>query len=263
MCNINNDKRLLECYKVIRTGIEFENSQIANRLNWSIASQAFLFGALAASIPITISCKKNLYFQGMFEAMGIIREWSPFYPILPFLGIVISVFVLIGTWAAILRLVSFKRKEELLRRRLDGGIYGHAVIPRNQLIHYLGLCPPIFIQVSFIIIWYLIIDPDLKFISKLLLIDLFSGNVENSLMIILLFILFISFSVILAVISIDNPCECSYLISLISIIFFLIALFILYCVPDKPLWSRLYVAFITPFYLCIATAFLSMQELRN
>ena len=209
MCNNNEKKEYLEIYKVIRSRIEFEYSQIGNRLNWLLTSQAFLFIALVSGIKNNDI--KDL--SSVFGAIKFISGNSLLYPILPFLGLIVSFFVIISTWAAILRIANFKKNENCISKILKDCSYNYvkkdcsydyAVTQRNQLIHYLGLSPTIFIPVSFLLIWFFIINPNLDF--GYYDFDLFNNQVANSMAmsIIFLFIFNISLGMFIAIIFIDE-----------------------------------------------------------
>ncbi|MDH3282609.1 MAG: hypothetical protein OEQ18_15990 [Gammaproteobacteria bacterium] len=93
----NNDA----VYRYIRSEIQFEINLINARVNWLIASQAFLFVSLAAG------------------AQGSSAASSMFFPFVPHLGIVLCVFVLVAISAAVWRshLASEVRAGRLLRDR--------------------------------------------------------------------------------------------------------------------------------------------------
>ncbi len=109
-------------YRYIRSEIQFEINLINARVNWLIASQAFLFVPLAAG------------------SQGSSIATSSFFPLIPHLGIVLCMLVLIAVGAAVWRSIQWRRK---CARGAYSGV-GEAdrfsiVIPRTPLIPVMGL----------------------------------------------------------------------------------------------------------------------------
>lgn len=277
MCN-----HYFEVYKNVRSQIGFEYDQIGNRLNWLLISQSFLFGALIINLssivnlasPIALNVLTNgpkLLWHDVFGAVDIIHKWSLFFPILPLLGLLVSVAVLCGVLGAILRIFVWKSKESDLIEKLEScrNSYRYSVIKTKQLLHYLGLVPIIFIPVSFVVIWFFIIFPNLfKF-------DFFSypvGYIEV-VATIFLFILACGFGIFYSVICINSEnClmtkiieiigykikNCKPILFIIATISILFLLFIL--IKYFKFGIFLLITFALSFFIFYVIAYLSIKD---
>lgn len=111
-----------EIYRYIRSEIQFELNLINARVNWLIASQAFLF------VPLVVGTR------------GEDLAASLFFPLIPHLGITLCVLVLIAILAAVWRSVQWRSKCAQGAYAGDGehGVFS-VVIPRTPLIPVMGL----------------------------------------------------------------------------------------------------------------------------
>lgn len=132
-----------EIYKAIPAEIQFELNLINARVNWLVASQAFLF------VPLTIGAKG-----------GALRQ-SLFYPSIPILGIVICLLVLIAISAAVWRSQQWRAKcrhgayagDEQL------GVFS-IVMPRTPAIPRMGLIGTVGVPLTLAATWiYLLVAP--------------------------------------------------------------------------------------------------------
>ena len=130
-------------YRQIRTENQFELNLVTARVNWLIASQAFLF------MPLSVGVRQ--------ESL----DSSLMYPMIPILGITICLLVLISISAAIWRGTQWRLKG------CQGAYYGPAdkheftsIIPRTPAIPYLGSCGALGVPVVLGSAWlYLLIWP--------------------------------------------------------------------------------------------------------
>ena len=111
-----------EIYRYIRSEIQFEINLINARVNWLIASQAFLF------VPLTIGA------QG-----GSITE-SVLFPLVPWLGLLLCLLVSVAILAAVWRSVQWRAKCARGPYAGEGehGVFS-IVLPRSPLIPLMGL----------------------------------------------------------------------------------------------------------------------------
>lgn len=194
---LEQQQRLFESCNAIKSHGEFENTLIGNRLEWLLLSQAFLFIALVVNLsgifplckiqdqtPIKLECVQfNELWSNISQAIKIIHDYSLFYPIIPILGLMISICVMISTWGAILRLMNYNVREQIIINSLSTDCYRLSARSKTNIPHYLGLVSPIFIPTSFVVVWFFII-----FYDFLLLLD------SNEVLIILSFIAAIGLS---------------------------------------------------------------------
>ena len=111
-----------EVYRYIRSEIQFELNLINARVNWLIASQAFLF------VPLTIG------------AQGASITRSVLFPLVPVLGLLLCLLVSIAILAAVWRSVQWRAKCRNGAYAGDGehGVFS-IVLPRTPLIPAMGL----------------------------------------------------------------------------------------------------------------------------
>lgn len=188
---LEQQKRLFESCNAIKSHAEFENTLIGNRLEWLLLSQAFLFIALVVNLsgifPLCRISEENIHYlqcvnsnnlwNDIPQVIKIIHDYSLFYPIIPILGLIVSICVMISTWGAILRLMNYNVREQRIINSLSIDCYRLSARSRTNIPHYLGLVSPIFIPTSFVVVWFFII-----FYNFLLLLD------SNEVLIILSFI---------------------------------------------------------------------------
>ncbi|GMG85286.1 hypothetical protein LNKW23_45040 [Paralimibaculum aggregatum] len=129
-------------YIRIREEIQFELNLINARVNWLVASQAFLF------VPLTIGAQG----QGLRQSL--------FYPLVPLLGIAICLLVLVSISAALWRSRQWRRKCH--------GAYAAEAAPREfsivqpvePAIPFLGMVGAIGVPVVLALTWvYLLLAP--------------------------------------------------------------------------------------------------------
>ena len=132
-----------EVYRYIRSEIQFELNLINARVNWLVASQAFLF------VPLTIGAKG-----------GALRE-SLFYPLIPVLGIAICLLVLTALGAAVWRSQQWRAKCRHGAYAGDDqrGVFS-IVMPRTPAIPRMGLVGTLGVPVCLAATWvYLLVAP--------------------------------------------------------------------------------------------------------
>ena len=116
--NPHND----EVYRYIRSEIQFELNLINARVNWLIASQAFLF------VPLVVGIQ------------GKTLTSSLFFPFIPHLGILLCVLVFIAVLAAVWRSLQWRVKYS---QGAYSGIDEHGVfsivVPHTPLIPLMGM----------------------------------------------------------------------------------------------------------------------------
>ena len=130
-------------YRQLRVENQFELNLVTARVNWLIASQAFLF------MPLTVGMRG--------ETIGS----SLMYPLIPILGVLICVLVLISTAAAMWRGTQWRLKA------CQGAYTGvedkrefSIVLPRTNIIPYMGSCGALGVPVVLGAAWvYLLIWP--------------------------------------------------------------------------------------------------------
>ncbi|UOM32627.1 hypothetical protein [Acuticoccus sp. I52.16.1] len=130
-------------YRTIRGELQFELSLLNARVNWLVASQAFLF------TPLTMGIR------------GPSMRDSLFFPLIPLLGVVLCVLVLLSILAAAWRSVEWRRKSR--RGAYDGiGAAGRfdIVVPHTPAIPLMGLVGSVGVPVVIGATWlYLLIAP--------------------------------------------------------------------------------------------------------
>ena len=132
-----------EIYLRIRAELQFEIGLVNARVNWLIASQAFLF------VPLTMGAR-----GGDIGA-------SPFHPLIPALGVVICALTLVSIMAAVWRSWQWRRKAERGAYRGDGEEYVFSIVaPRTPLIPAMGLIGALGVPAALVVTWaYLLVAP--------------------------------------------------------------------------------------------------------
>lgn len=173
---MRQEQQRLEYFRAVKSNIEFEYTLIGNRIDWLLVSQSFLFVAILINLSSLVSaqcqCEKSSQslmplWNNISEAIEIIHNHSLFYPIIPVLGLIVSIAVLLGIWGAIYRIVFYNEKEKKLLKLLPKNklsYYRYSIRSQSCIPHYIGLIPPVFIPISFIVVWVFIIHHDVPFV---------------------------------------------------------------------------------------------------
>jgi hypothetical protein len=123
-------------YKEVRDEIHNEYTLMANRINWLLASQTFLFTALAIATPkvsyVSLDLSKNA-----------------FYKIAPVVGSFSCWLISSAIVANILRIWDWKRIQRDLLRKIE---YITPKLPEDGLSGF-GLLPPIGLPLLFFTLW--------------------------------------------------------------------------------------------------------------
>lgn len=132
-----------DVYCYIRTEIQFELNLINARVNWLVASQAFLF------VPLTIGAKGD----------GL--RSSIFYPLIPLLGVVLCLLVLVAISAAVWRSQQWRAK--VMQGEYTGadehGVFS-IIVPRSPAIPIMGAVGAIGVPAVLVATWlYLLLAP--------------------------------------------------------------------------------------------------------
>ena len=132
-----------EIYRYIRSEIQFELSLINARVNWLIASQAFLF------TPLIVGLRGNSLADALF------------YPVIPILGIVLCALVTIAILAAVWRSTQWRAKA---RKGAYSGRDAHGafsvILPHTPQIPIMGLIGSLGVPLVLAATWlYLLIWP--------------------------------------------------------------------------------------------------------
>lgn len=127
-------------YRYIRGEIQFEISLINARVNWLVASQAFLF------VPLTIGAK------------GASLSASLFFPLIPLLGVGICVLVLISIIAAVWRSQQWRAKcrQGAYSGEGENGTFS-IVVPYTPAIPLMGYIGGIGVPVLLVTTWILLL----------------------------------------------------------------------------------------------------------
>lgn len=130
-------------YRTLRGELQFELSLLNARVNWLVASQAFLF------TPLTIGIR------------GPSMRDSMFFPLIPLVGVALCLLVMVSIVAAAWRSVQWRRK---MRQGEYHGVGEEArysiIVPHTPVIPLLGLIGSIGVPVVIAATWiYLLIAP--------------------------------------------------------------------------------------------------------
>jgi hypothetical protein len=128
-----------DTYRQIRSEIHFEIDIMNARVNWLIASQAFLF------VPLTIGT------HGPSIAQSVL------FPLIPYLGLLLCILVSISVLAAVWRSAQWTAK--CAHGPYAGAEHGvfSIVLPRSQLIPLMGLTGPIGVPVVLAGAWLVLL----------------------------------------------------------------------------------------------------------
>lgn len=130
-------------YRAIRSELQFELSLLNARVNWLVASQAFLF------TPLTMGIRG----QSMRDSL--------FFPLIPLLGVALCLLVLLSILAAAWRSVEWRRKARhgAYDGREASGVFS-IVVPHTPAIPLMGLVGSIGVPVVIGATWlYLLFAP--------------------------------------------------------------------------------------------------------
>lgn len=132
-----------EVYGRIRAEIQFEIGLVNARVNWLIASQAFLF------VPLTMGAKG-----------GDIGS-SPFHPLIPALGVAICALTLVSILAAVWRSRQWRAKAEVGAHRGETAAREFSIVaPRTPVIPWMGMIGALGVPATLLATWgYLLIAP--------------------------------------------------------------------------------------------------------
>lgn len=123
-------------YKEVRDEIHNEYTLMANRINWLLASQTFLFTALAIATPKNIQSLSDL-------------SKNAFYKIAPVIGLCSCWLIASAITANILRIWDWKRIQRELLSKIE---YITPKLPRDGLPGF-GLLPPVGLPLLFFSLW--------------------------------------------------------------------------------------------------------------
>ena len=123
-------------YRIIRAQIEHEDNLVTQRLSWFLASQAFLFSALAILI------------NGPEVSRFGAREQMVFFRVIPVLGIAIGVLIWFAIWGGVLSMARLRR---LALTRTD--LSGFPPIHGPRKTRFMGLSAPVLLPPLFVIVW--------------------------------------------------------------------------------------------------------------
>jgi hypothetical protein len=127
-------------YKTIRDEIAHEDTLVSARLNWFLASQAFLFSALAIA------------HKGGVEAPGLSNDY--YFPLLPLIAIASDVLIFLGVIAGIVAIARWRRMLEKLPPAPD-----QLRINRDAKLFALGWIAPLLLPLVFLAAWiYLLLS---------------------------------------------------------------------------------------------------------
>lgn len=147
-------------YKQVRHEIHHEYNLMANRVNWLLASETFLFTALAIATPkdltVISSLSKNI-----------------FYRIAPVIGLFSGWLIASAITANILRIWDWKRIQRDILQRIE---YLTPQLPRDSLPGF-GLLPPVGLPMLFFSLWgyVLFMKLDIFFESRVIFAILFAA----------------------------------------------------------------------------------------
>jgi hypothetical protein len=130
-------------YEQIRSEIQHEQSLMNVRVNWLIASQAFLFVPLAIGIDPRQSPRSVAH--------------SLFFPFIPYLGMALCALALVGIIAAVWRVESWKRKAVYGDYGGEGEHDTFSMIqPKQPAIVIMGYCSSVGIPLVLAAAWVFI-----------------------------------------------------------------------------------------------------------
>lgn len=123
-------------YRYIRSEIQFELTLINARVNWLVASQAFLF------VPLTMGARN-----------GVLTD-NALYPLIPLLGIALCLLVLTAILAAVWRSSQWRAKARQGDYAGDGALGRfNIVVPHTPAIPLMGMAGSIGVPVVLAATW--------------------------------------------------------------------------------------------------------------
>ena len=123
-------------YLIVRSQIEHEDNLTTERLSWFLASQAFLFSALAILL--------NAPVQSRFAD----REMSIFHKLIPIIAIAVGMLIWLAVLAGILTMSHLRAT---LARQGDLAEFPPIQGPRGM--RWMGLAAPVLLPPLFVIVW--------------------------------------------------------------------------------------------------------------
>ncbi len=186
-------KNQFELYKIIRSEIQHEYSLISTRLGWLLASQVFLLSTLVIGGKFRfLPPNNNINFFEMYKYILPVanKSYSEYDIILcsftMWVGFMISILILLSTWAAILRVSIWESSHDEIYTSLLNTDYSFGVRRGSELIHLLGISSAIYLPAVFVVVWtYILFQVDFVDIAFKLTNYL---SISNSI------VLFLSFS---------------------------------------------------------------------
>jgi hypothetical protein len=162
----------LECYKFCHDKLCSENELTNNRLSWNFTIQGFLFAAYALTLQTLGNIKiKMAEMQpgpakvSLTDAIAVLAEINSW---IPWTGILVSAFIVIGAFAAQLAILSTRKKfheqhpyHKYENFTMHGTHFPGVTGGGNVLAHALGTVP-LGIPLVFIFIWWELMRSPLK-----------------------------------------------------------------------------------------------------
>lgn len=132
-----------QIYRHIRSEIQYEYSLMNARVNWLIASQAFLF------VPLAIGVDPRQPPRSIAHSL--------LFPFIPYLGLALCVLALIGIVAAVWRVENWRRKMARGGYGGDGEHDTFSIIQPNQpVVVILGYCSAVGIPLVLAAAWVIL-----------------------------------------------------------------------------------------------------------
>ncbi len=132
-----------EVYKQIRSEIQSEYARLNARVNWLVASQTFLF------LPLSLSSQRP---EGGLDLAG-----SVFFPLIPYLGMLLCLLALTGVIGAVWQIENWKAK---YARGAYAGRQEHRrfsiIKPRNPLVPLMGHVASVGIPLVLLSAWLVV-----------------------------------------------------------------------------------------------------------
>jgi len=130
-----------DCYRMVRSQIEFEAGLISQRLSWFVASQAFLFSAYA----ITLNAPRDPASAAFREQQHLV------YLLLPMVAVACGALIYLAILAGLFAQVRLRRF--LVRRVLPERLVQFPPVQGGQQTHLLGALTHLGLPLIFIAVW--------------------------------------------------------------------------------------------------------------
>lgn len=132
-----------QIYRHIRSEIQYEHSLMNARVNWLIASQAFLF------VPLAIGIDPRQPPRSIAHSL--------LFPFIPYLGLVLCLLALIGIVAAVWRVENWRRKMARGGYGGDGEHDTFSIIQSSQpAVVIMGYCSAVGIPLVLAAAWVIL-----------------------------------------------------------------------------------------------------------